>query len=142
MCAGAISTCFKMEKFEQLQKLIQTIEYANKNQGWKIAIELRNPSWYNEEVYDLVRQYNICMVIHDLPASATPHEVPTAGFPYLRFHGAGGKDRGSYTDDFLCQYAQHIRQWANEGKAVYFYFNNTMGDAVKNLQTLNGFVLA
>jgi uncharacterized protein YecE (DUF72 family) len=27
----------------------------------------------------------------------------------------------------------------NEGKAVYVYFNNTIGDAVKNLQTLNNF---
>jgi len=27
-----------------------------------------------------------------------------------------------------------------EGKGVYIYFNNTMGDAIKNLQTMNGFL--
>ncbi|GEM_PF-5380883 len=27
-----------------------------------------------------------------------------------------------------------------DGKTIFSYFNNTMGDAVKNLQTLNRFV--
>jgi len=119
---------------------LRKVKAANANHHWKIAIEFRNPSWYHQEVYDLLEQYKITIVIHDLPASATPITVSKADFMYLRFHGPGGRYRGSYTDDFLLGYAQHIKTWLNEGKSVYCYFNNTMGDAVKNLETLNGMV--
>ncbi len=132
----------KIEKFNQLQNLLISIQSANPNNAWKVVVEFRNQSWYNEEVYALLEQYNISMVVHDLPASATPLTVPAASLRYLRFHGPGGRYRGSYGDDFLYEYAQYIKDWISEGKAVYFYFNNTMGDAVKNLQTLNSFLQA
>ncbi len=125
----------KIEQFNQLQNLLISIKGANPNDIWKVAIEFRNQFWYHDDVYDLLNQYKISMVIHDLPASATPLTETTAAFRYLRFHGPGGRYRGSYSDDFLYQYAPYIKAWTSEGKTVYFYFNNTMGDAVKNLQT-------
>jgi uncharacterized protein YecE (DUF72 family) len=127
----------KIEKIDQLQKLLVSIKGANPESIWKVAIEFRNQSWYDDEVYDLLNQDNISMVIHDLPAAATPLPESIAGFAYLRFHGPGGRYRGSYSDDFLYRYAKYIKTWTSEGKLVYLYFNNTMGDAVKNLQTLN-----
>jgi len=130
----------KIEKLDQLQHLLTAMKNVNTNHNWKIAIEFRNNSWYNGEVYDLLNQHNACMVIHDLPASATPMEVLTSSYMYLRFHGPGGRYRGSYTNDFLYGHAQCIKTWIKEGKTVYIYFNNTMGDAVANLQTLNSYV--
>jgi len=79
------------------------------------------------------------MVMHDLHVSAPPDEYKS-NCVYLRFHGAGGRYRGSYEADFLQEYAGYINEWKKEGKNVYIYFNNTMGDAVKNLQTLNIFL--
>ncbi len=131
----------KVEKAYKVQKLLLTLKKLNTNHVWKIAIEFRNPSWYNEEAYNLLNQYNVSMVIHDLPASATPIIESKVDFRYLRFHGPGGRYRGSYTDDFLAQYAKQIKEWIKNKKSVYVYFNNTMGDAIKNLQTLNKFVL-
>jgi uncharacterized protein YecE (DUF72 family) len=61
---------------------------------------------------------------------------------YLRFHGPGGNYRGSYSDDILSEYASYIMEWRAEGKTVFVYFNNTMGDAYNNLVTLNKFVSA
>ena len=107
---------------------------------WKVAVEFRNASWYNEEVYALLDGYNVSLVIHDVPASTTPIIDSKTGFRYLRFHGPGGRYRGSYTDEFLKGYADHIKAWIKKGKTVYVYFNNTMGDAVGNLQTLNRMV--
>lgn len=130
----------KIDKFNQLQNLLACIKHATQNDLWKVAIEFRNISWHNDDVYYLLDQHNVSMVIHDLPASATPIIASKATCMYLRFHGPGGRYRGSYDDEFLLQYAQHFRTWLREGKTVYAYFNNTMGDAVKNLQTLNGFV--
>jgi uncharacterized protein YecE (DUF72 family) len=130
----------KMEKFDKVKELFQCITDANKD-GWKIAVEFRNASWYNKKVYELLEQYNISLVIHDVPASATPITGLDADFMYLRFHGPSGRYRGSYTDAFLNEYATHIKAWIKKGKTVYAYFNNTMGDAVGNLQTLNRMVL-
>lgn len=59
----------------------------------------------------------------------------------LRFHGPDGNYRGTYTDDFLYENAGYIRDWISEGKQVYVYFNNTMGEAVSNLQSLNRYVM-
>ncbi|MEJ7683233.1 MAG: DUF72 domain-containing protein [Segetibacter sp.] len=74
---------------------------------WKIAIEFRNQSWYHEEVYDLLDQYKVSMVIHDLPAVATPLTESTASFRYLRFHGP--EVTVELRDDFLYQYAQYVK---------------------------------
>lgn len=48
-----------------------------------------------------------------------------------------GDYKGGYTDEQLAQHAKQIRVWLKEGKEVYVYFNNTIGDALKNLATLN-----
>lgn len=126
----------------QLNHLLQTITDADALQGWKIAVEFRHRSWYQDEVYQLLAQYGAAMVWHDLPASAAPMPDMEAGFVYLRFHGPQGGYRGSYADDFLYEYAQYIREWMQDGKTVFAYFNNTMGEAVKNLITLNRMVEA
>ncbi len=130
----------KIENMSQVEHLLMAIKNEDKNNLWKVAIEFRNLSWYHDEVYDLLNTYKTAMVIHDLPASATPLSESKSEFMYIRFHGPGGRYRGSYSDDFLFQYADYIKKGMKEGKGVYIYFNNTMGDAIKNLQTLNGFL--
>ncbi len=90
----------KMEKFDKVKELLQCITDANKD-GWKIAVEFRNALWYNEKAYELLDTYNVSLVIHDVPATTTPLTGWDAGFMYLRFHGPGGRYRGSYTDEFL-----------------------------------------
>lgn len=106
---------------------------------WSAAIEFRHPGWYNDAVLERLSAANVAMALHDLKASATPL-ISTATIVYIRFHGPQGGYRGSYDDDFLYEYAGYIREWISEGKTVYAYFNNTLGAAVGNLQTLNNFV--
>ena len=126
-----------IHKVENLLTVIRSCDTGNE---WKIAVEFRHRSWYKESVYDMFRNYNMGIVFHDLPASATPMIESFSDFVYLRFHGPDGGYKGSYTDDFLYEYAGYIRDWQQEGKTVYAYFNNTMGEAVKNLTTLNDFM--
>ena len=129
-----------IEKINELQKLLETLGEATENKNWRITMEFRNPSWYEREVYELLEEFNVSMVIHDIPKSATPMSEVRANFIYLRFHGPEPRYRGDYTDDVLRKNADYIKTWLNEKKTVYVYFNNTAGAAVKNLQTLNGFV--
>jgi uncharacterized protein YecE (DUF72 family) len=124
-----------------LNNLLTEISLYDPAQSWKIAVEFRNKSWYQDTTYELLDQQNATMVIHDLPASVAPiRDDGEADFIYLRFHGPDGGYRGSYADDFLSEYASYIHDWMADGKTVYAYFNNTMGAAVHNLITLNRFV--
>jgi len=107
---------------------------------WPLAVEFRNPSWYTDEVFRLLNDHQATMVIHDMPRSRAPIELTSDTTVYLRFHGHEGGYRGSYDDDFLAEYAWYINEWIQDGRTVYAYFNNTMGNAVQNLLTLNKFV--
>ena len=124
----------------QLLRLLNCISESDPQRQWKIAIEFRIRSWYNEEVYHLLNFFHATLVIHDIPASATPMINSDVDFVYVRFHGPTGNYRDSYSDSFLSEYAGYIIDWLAEGKTVYMYFNNTMGDAFKNLEMLNGFI--
>src|SRR4030095_1386469 len=128
----------KTEHINQLEKLLKSIKKINTN-TWIIAVEFRNKTWYNDEVDHLLRQYNVTLVMHDLPAATTPFTMSTAATIYLRFHGTQKGYRGNYPTNLLLEYAEKIKSWMNNGKAVYCYFNNTLGNAINNLQTLNHF---
>ncbi len=124
----------------QLDALLTCIRENNLNQGWNIAVEFRNKSWYQPEVYELLETYNTAMVVQDIPKSRTPLIEHTSDFMYIRFHGPTGNYRDSYSDEFLSEYAIYVREWLEQSKTVYVYFNNTMGDAFKNLVALNNFI--
>jgi uncharacterized protein YecE (DUF72 family) len=123
----------------QLEKLLIGIKQSDPHQEWNVVVEFRNKSWYCDDIYELIDQYEASIVLHDMPSSGITQLESGADFVYLRFHGPNGGYRGSYPD-FLYEYAQYINEWKSDGKEVYIYFNNTMGDAVKNLMTLNRYL--
>lgn len=120
----------------QLTHLMHTIREADPGNSWKLALEFRHASWYREMTYDLMRDFNAGLVIHDKPSAASPMHSQDTDFIYLRFHGPKGDYKGAYEDDFLTEYATYIQEWILEGKEVYVYFNNTAGEAIRNLETL------
>ena len=124
-----------IDKEEELGSILESL--SDNAKGWKIAVEFRHPSWYERSTYHLLQGYKAVMVEHDMPKSATPGIELDEKFIYLRFHGPEDRYRGSYDDDFLKAHAKRIQEWIKDGKEVYVYFNNTMGDALGNLQTLN-----
>ena len=126
---------------EKEEELAGVLECLKENaEGWKIAVEFRHNSWYNSEVYRMLQHYGAGMVEQDMPKSATPQIEVSESFVYLRFHGPEDRYRGSYKNAILEGYAKRIDKWVKEGKEVYAYFNNTMGDAYENLKTLNRLV--
>ncbi|HEY8894304.1 MAG TPA: DUF72 domain-containing protein, partial [Niastella sp.] len=129
-------------QFTQVEELLAIIQSITPAHGYKVAVEFRHPSWYIGEVYELADEYACSIVLHDIPKSANSRLNKQAAFVYLRFHGPAGDYRGSYTGDHLQQKAEQIAAWRREGKDVYVYFNNTIGDAIKNVFTLNELVSA
>jgi uncharacterized protein YecE (DUF72 family) len=124
------------ENLIRLQHLLDCVMRYNKAQKWSIALEFRNRSWYNDKTYKLIHSYNAAIVVQDIPRSSTPMMEHESNFIYLRFHGPTGNYRESYSESFLEEYSTYIKEWMDDGKTVYAYFNNTMGDAIKNAQTL------
>lgn len=125
----------------QIGLLLHELRNADSGKRWNIAMEFRHSSLYHHSIYRLLDDYDAGIVIQDKPQAPTPMLETPLPFIYLRFHGPGGSYRGSYDHATLYEYAGYIKGWMAEGKTVYTYFNNTMGDAIANLYTLNDFVL-
>jgi len=122
---------------ETLELLFERV----RDHGWHNAIEFRHASWYTSEIYALADNYNFSIVMHDMPASVNSVANKGSRFRYLRFHGVEGDYKGSYTDEALYAHSVQIKQWLAQGLVVYVYFNNTIGDAIENLRTLNKMIL-
>lgn len=103
----------------------------------KLAFEFRDPSWFSESIYKILRKYNAALVIAESGDHWPSAEVITADFTYLRFHGEGGSYASKYTDEELKVWASKIKKWQKTGFDVYAYFNNDVGAfAVDNAKTL------
>jgi uncharacterized protein YecE (DUF72 family) len=116
---------------------LHEIKEADPGHMWKVAIEFRSQSWYNEGVYELLDFYSATVVIQDKLTGVIPPVNYKSDLVYVRFHGPAGNYRGSYSDEFLEEYATYVKEWIEDGKTVSVYFNNTMGEAFQNLVFLN-----
>jgi len=130
----------RIGNLKQLVLLTEILRENDPEEEWKIALEVRHVSLYHEDVYGMLENLRIAMVIQDKPPAATPMLESELPFVYLRFHGPDGSYRGSYERYLLEEYAGYIAGWLEEGKTVYTYFNNTMGEAVGNLKSLSDLV--
>jgi len=122
--------------FNEVATIIEHIAKHDPANEWKKAIEFRHPDWYIGETYEMLDENDASMVVHDIPKSANFVTNKKSGFVYLRFHGPKGDYRDSYSTGFLKEKADQIKAWSREGKKVYAYFNNTIGSAFENAQTL------
>jgi uncharacterized protein YecE (DUF72 family) len=103
----------------------------------KFAFEVRNRSWITDDFFDLIARNGMAFVIADSGRRFPYHEMVTAGFIYLRFHGHQQLYASDYNESELRSYADKIVNWRNEGREVWVFFNNDFqGYAVKNAERL------
>jgi uncharacterized protein YecE (DUF72 family) len=103
---------------------------------YRYTFEFRDPSWYNDEVYKLLRKYNCAFCIYELGGYHSPI-ITTADFVYIRLHGPGAKYSGSYPKNKLKKWAVLCENWSKQGKEVFIYFDNDQaGYAAFNAQTI------
>lgn len=90
----------------------------------RYAFEFRELSWMTNEVTGILSEFNAAFCIYELAGYRSPLSV-TADFTYVRLHGPeSGKYQGSYSEQQLSEWARQIEAWAEELKAIYFYFDN------------------
>ena len=91
------------------------------------VMEFRDPSWYNDEVREILTEARVSFCLHDMRGSASPPWV-TGPLAYLRFHGPGEqKYAGRYGPERLKPWAERAEEYRGRGLSVWAYFNNDVG---------------
>jgi uncharacterized protein YecE (DUF72 family) len=96
------------------------------------CFEFRHESWFTPDVYGLLREHGVALVIGDMPKRPFQTYEMTADWTFVRFHyGARGR-RGNYSEVELEEWARRLEEWRSRVE-VFAYFNNDWeGFAVKN----------
>jgi uncharacterized protein YecE (DUF72 family) len=99
------------------------------------CFEFRHESWFHEDVYALLREHDVALVIGDAPTRPFQAHELTARWTYVRFHHGRRGRRGNYSETELQEWARRIRRWPVD--RTWLYFNNDWeGFAVKNAERL------
>lgn len=106
-----------------------------------ITFEFRDQSWMNDTTFSILEENGAAFCIYDLAGYQSPMEV-TADFLYVRLHGPSDqKYKGKYNEDQLGWWADRLREWKDDGKDVYLYFDNDeQGFAPQNALELKDMV--
>lgn len=113
-----------------------------KNRRLRHAMEIRNESFINPSFVELLRKYNVALVIADTAGKWPYKEDITADFVYIRLHGDAKLYASGYTEKALHRWADRIRLWKKgkepldasriaskkatdrKSRNVYCYFDN------------------
>lgn len=92
-------------------------------EGYKYTFEFRDPSWFNEETYRILKTYNAAFCMYDLNQKLSPKEV-SADFIYVRLHGPNGPYKGQYSTRVLTGWVGAFSAWVKKTKDIYCFFDN------------------
>jgi uncharacterized protein YecE (DUF72 family) len=99
------------------------------------AFEFRHPSWFAADVYALLRERGVALVIGDDPSRRFQTHELTADWTFVRFHRGSRGRRGNYSQAELEEWARRIRGWPVDRAFVYFN-NDWEAFAVRNAEHL------
>ncbi len=85
--------------------------------GIPSAFEFRHDSWFNPEIYAILRRNGVALCIHDADDHTTPIEL-TAPFTYVRLR------RSVYDEASRREWQDRIRGWAEAGTDVFAYIKH------------------
>jgi uncharacterized protein YecE (DUF72 family) len=100
------------------------------------CFEFRHPSWFDEEVFDLLRRHRVALVIGDHPERPFQARRMTTDWTFIRFHYGRGR-KGNYSTRELQTWKRRIAAWRPRVE-VFAYFNNDwQGFAPRNARWLS-----
>lgn len=124
----------------RLDEFLEALGPRRTSSRW--AVELRDPSWVDDDVFAVLARHQAALCVHDLLADH-PFEL-TTDWTYVRFHGPNALVR-PYHDRYpaaqLDRWAQRLAILDADGVDSYAYFNNDWhGAAVADAQALRATV--
>lgn len=105
------------------ERLDEMLRAAPRDMRW--AVEMREPSWLDDEVFAVLEAHDAALCVHDLLADH-PFRL-TTDWTYVRCHGPYGaarKYQGRYGPQRLEPLAARLEELLGQGVDVYCYFNN------------------
>jgi uncharacterized protein YecE (DUF72 family) len=100
------------------------------------VFEFRHESWFSQDTFDLLKEFNVSFCIHDMAGMEVPRMI-TSDIIYVRFHGPTGRYAGNYSKSALHDWAKWIKGRSRGKTAIFAYFNNdSRARAVYNGKTL------
>jgi len=123
---------FTVSEFKNTERFLDRLPTAN---DYDYAMEFRHPSWETEGPWEMLKYYNIAVVMTDSPAKENLQFLSritiTADHSFLRFHGRN--TRGHYWYNYLYS-EQELKPWVEkvdqirkQTKILRVYFNNHYG---------------
>ena len=87
----------------------------------RVALEVRDPSWYHDDVYGLLQARNVALVHAEGERAPSPLETigATADFAYIRLRAREGYDPAA-----VATWAERLQAARASGKDVYAYFRH------------------
>jgi uncharacterized protein YecE (DUF72 family) len=85
--------------------------------GVQSAFEFRNPSWFSDEIFELLKKYQRALCVAETEERVTP-DVVTANFCYYRYR------KPTYTGEERAGMVQRMREHIDAGRNVIAYFKH------------------
>jgi uncharacterized protein YecE (DUF72 family) len=83
----------------------------------RAAFEFRHESWFDDEIFNLLKSRNIAVCIADTDTIATPRKI-TSDYGYLRLR------REDYTDADVKSWSEFVRERGSNWKDAFVYFKH------------------
>jgi uncharacterized protein YecE (DUF72 family) len=100
------------------------------------CFEFRDPTWFCDEVYDLLRRHAVALAIGDRPDRPWQPFVLTTDWTFVRFHYGHRGRRGNYSESELRDWADRLADAAREASVLAYFNNDWEGFAVRNARSL------
>ena len=97
----------------------------------RCAFELRDPSWHDPEIYDLLHRHRAAFCIWELAGFRAPIQL-TTDYAYVRLHGPDAAYGGCYSRCRLTEWAERIRSWSGISDVYVYFDNDESAYAVRN----------
>jgi len=97
--------------------------------GVLVAVEPRHPSWWTEEVRQVLAARGAALCWADQLGRPVTPLWRTAGWGYLRFHQGAARPWPRYGPRALRSWAERLAATWPDAAAVYAFFNNDQGGA-------------
>ena len=82
--------------------------------GLRPAFEFRHSSWFDDQVFELLRSRSACLCVADTEDEQTPHVATVADWGYLRLR------RVEYSEDDLQKFVEFVRDQSWQEAFVFF----------------------
>src|SRR5438270_11545204 len=123
---------FTVSEFKNTEQFLDRLPIAN---DYDCAMEFRHPSWETEGPWEMLKHYNIAVVMTDSPAKENLQFLSritiTADHSFLRFHGRNTKGHYwynyLYSDQELKPWVDKVIQIRKQTELLRVYFNNHYG---------------